>query len=310
MHKAPPFDLFRLQVFLTVVQHKSLTAAGLQLRLPQPIVSRHVAHLENDFGGKLFDRHGRGVKLSELGKLMFPKIENLIRDAHDLADEIDKDAASPSGEVKLGILPSLRELLTVPLFFHMRKAFPRIRLSVNEGSGHLVDQWLANAEIDIGLPYRYGRSADQHVDQLLSVKSYLIGPAGDAITRQPSVDFSALQGLPLILPTSSSNFRLKLDQIARQRQISLDVVLQTESGQVQRDIVAQHGGYTVSTWHAVSDRVQRGELQASEILEPCICRSLSLGFSSTKSASQAARVVALAIKKIVASREVRRTLNN
>jgi LysR family nitrogen assimilation transcriptional regulator len=308
MPTAPTFDLFRLQVFITVVHRKSLTGAGLQLGLPQPVVSRHLARLEADFGGRLFERHGRGVKLSELGLRMFPKIENLLRDAGELAEEIDKGSNYTGGEARIGILPSLRALLTVPLFFQMQQTFPLIRLSLWEGSGHQIDQWLANGEIDIGLPYRYGRYADQQLDPLVSFNSYLVGPAGDALTRNATVSFCQLANLPLILPAAPSDFRLKLDQIAKQKQISLNVIMEAESGTVQRDIVALRGGYTVSTWHAIANYLERGDVQASEIIDPVICRSISLGFPATKSASRAVKAVAATIKEIMDSKSVRNSI--
>lgn len=304
MQAAHMFGLFRLQVFLTVAQHRSLTAAGLQLGLPQPVISRHVARLESDFGGRLFERNGRGMKLSELGERMFPMVQELLRNAQALCAEIDKGTESPVGEVRVGMLPSLRSLLAVPLFFKTKQRLAQVRLSLWEGSGHQIDQWLANGEIDIGLPYRYGRYSDQHIDSLLTFNSYLVGHAGDAVTREPTVPFARLEGLPLILPAAPSDFRLKLDQIARQQRIALTVIMESESGQVQRDIVALRGGYTVSTWHAIASLVEKGVVQASEIIDPMICRSISLGYPATKSASRAVKAVATMIREIMASKAV------
>ncbi|MCL4775005.1 MAG: LysR family transcriptional regulator [Burkholderiaceae bacterium] len=298
MSKTIQWDLERLRVFHTVVQQGSLTRAAVSLGLPQPAISRQIARLEHECGGRLFHRTGRGVTLTQLGENLLPKIMSLLREASELSAQLNEGARLPTGEVRLGALPSLHMVLGVPLFFELRKAFPGIRLHIFEGSGGQIDQWLANGFVDLGLPYRYARTHQADVDPLVEISSYVIGRPGDELTAAPTVRFAALDGQPLVLPGEPSGVRLTLDQMARHAGITLNVVLEADSTQIQKAVPRLGGAYAVLPAHAVTEETQSGTLQLSRIVEPEFNRSIVLGMTAARPPSRATREVARLIREI------------
>jgi DNA-binding transcriptional LysR family regulator len=298
MDKSTQWDLARLRTFVTVVQQGSLTRAATVLGVPQPAISRQVTRLENECGGRLFHRTGRGVSLTELGESVMPRVLSLLQEASKLSAQLREGKRLPAGEVRLGTLPSLYSLLIVPLFFKLREVLPGVRLQVFEGSGGQIDQWLANGFVDIGLPYRYGKTISPDVEPLVHVSSYLMGVPGDDLIAQPTVRFAALDHLPLVLPAAPSSVRLTLDQLARQAGIALDVKLEADSTQIQKLVAKMGGAYAVLPPHSASEEIEAGMLQASRIVEPELNRAIVLGMTSARSPSRATREVAGAIREI------------
>lgn len=298
MGKPIQWDLERLRIFLTVVQQASLTRAAVVLGLPQPAISRQISKLESQCGGRLFHRTGRGVTLTQLGEALLPKIDSVLREANELSAQLDEAASLPSGDVRLGALPSLYMVLVVPLFFELRKAFPAIRLQIFEGSAGQIDQWLANGFVDLGLPYRYGKIERADVDPLVQISSYVMAAPGDELTAEPTVCFAALNRRPLVLPGTPSSVRLTLNQMAKQSGITLNVVIEADSTQIQKAVARLGRAYAVLPAHAATEEVEAGTLQRSRIVEPEFNRTIVLGMTVARPPSRATRQVARTIREI------------
>ncbi|MDO9320891.1 MAG: LysR substrate-binding domain-containing protein [Pseudomonas sp.] len=67
--------LYALRAFEAAARHLSYTRAAQELAITQSAVSRHVRTLENDFGCRLFERAGRGLRLTEPGRLLLPGLQ-------------------------------------------------------------------------------------------------------------------------------------------------------------------------------------------------------------------------------------------
>ena len=296
------WDLARLQLFISVAREGSLTRAAASLGTPQPAISRQIARLEQECGGRLFLRTGRGVALSPLGERVMPRVQAILRHALELSSELDEEVDAPSGEVRIGILPSLHLTVVVPLFQALRRRMPGIRLQVFEGSAGQIDQWLATGFVDIGLPYRYGPTMID-AERLVTVSSWLVGPVGDRITSGKTVKFTQLNGLPLVLPGAPSGVRVLLAQLARKADIKLNVVLEADSTQIQKAIAGSAGAYAVMPMHAFAGELEAGILQAARIVEPRIDRAIAMGLTSARPATPATREVAKSIRRLMQGHE-------
>lgn len=190
------WNLNRLHTFVEVAKSGSLKAAAVKLGIPQPAISRQIARFELECKGRLFDRTGRGMVLTELGSRTLPQVERVLSEAAALTESVTATAGMPFGDVRIGMLPSLYRHVGVPLFFAVREKFPGVRLKFFEGSAGQIDQWLSLGDLDLGLPYRYETNTGPEGDAIISADSCLIGPANDRLTAADTVPFKALHGLP------------------------------------------------------------------------------------------------------------------
>lgn len=304
------WNLARLSVFLTVAKEGSLTRAAAILGQAQSAVSRQISKLESECGGRLFHRTGRGVSLSDLGSRVLPRMEALVREAQELSSATHKFSHSPTGNVRIGALPSLYPLLIIPIFLHLRSTLPGIRLQVFEGSAGQIDQWLSNGYVDIGLPYRYGKHLSSDVEPLARVSSFLLGCSGDTLTSNPTIRFAKLAGVPLVLPVAPSGIRLALDQLSKRAGITLNVVIEADSIQIQKALARLGGIYSVLPAHSASEELDAGTLQASRIVEPEIDRTIVIGITTARPASRATVHVARLIRTLSTSEKAHRFLSS
>jgi LysR family nitrogen assimilation transcriptional regulator len=292
-------DFQKLKLFEQVAEHGSLTKAAVALDSVPSAISRQISALERECGGRLFHRTGRGVALSELGTRILPRVRALLAEANHLSVEIKASAGVPVGEVRFGVLPSLSHPLVNLLHKQIRAQFPGIHIYVFEGSSGQLDEWLANGQVDIAILFRYGKSEIGKEQALAVVDTYLVGPAGDTLTKAATVQFERLDKLPLILPGAPNGLRVTLDQKAKKMGITLNVVLEANSLPIQKDFTEDGTGYTILAGHAVMREVKAGTLQASRIVEPGVERIITLGTTTHRPATLASREVARLVRKNV-----------
>lgn len=292
-------DLHRWRAFVAIAELGSLTRAALFLDSNQSLLSRQVNALERACGSRLFTRTGRGVEPSEVGQRLLPQVRALLDRAMQLEGDIRGEAREPTGLVTLGSLPSISHPLVGRLFTDIRERHPAVQLKVLEGSSGQVEEWLVDARVDLAILYRYGSVQPEHEEALAKVDSCLIGPPGDALTASDEVPFSALDGLPFILPSAPNGLRTTLDALARQEHIALAPVIEADSLPLQKALVVQAHLYTVLPLHAVWQEVADGRLQAARIVQPAIQRTVAMAFAKSKGPARAVTAVAARIVEIV-----------
>lgn len=292
-------ELHKWRAFLAIAELGSLTRAALFLDSNQSLLSRQINALERDCKARLFNRTGRGVTLSDVGLRILPQVKALLGDAEHLEQEIRGEAREPSGPVVLGSLPSIGISIVSPLFTRLRAKYPGVQLRLLEGSSGQVEEWMADERVDIAILYRYGRSLSAQEQSLAIVDSYLIGPPGDKLTATPEVPFSALDGLPMVLPGAPNGLRPALDALGRQEKVTLQPQLEADSLPIMRTMVAHARLYTVLPIHTVWDEVRDKRLQAARLVSPSLQRTVAMALTRAKGPARAVSAVAAEIQAII-----------
>lgn len=284
-------DLQKLEIFVCVSQLGNLSKAAVALATLPSIVSRQIAALERTCEGKLFHRTGRGMTLTELGERVLPRAQATLAEFHNLQAEIKSQQGVISGDVRIGLVPSLAQAVAATLFRTAQQLYPAVKLIIMEGVSAQLDTWRSNDEVDLTILFRAGQSELRSEDSLGSVDTYLVGARGDALTAGAAVRFSELSGLPLVLASAPNGLRADVEKQAQRLGVKLSIVLETNSLAVQTELAARGGAYTIMAGHAASQRMSAG-LQASRIVDPSIVRTIALGVASHRPASDATRHIA------------------
>ena len=291
-------DLSKLEVFVRVATLGSLTRAAVMLDTTSSALSRQMAVLEKECGGRLFHRTGRGVSLTELGKRILPRVQSVLAETQELAREIEGNAGAPSGDVRLGVLAAPAATLVPPLFQQLKAQYPAVRLHVFEGSSGQIDEWIANGHVDIALVARQGDKFPPNEFPLATSHSCLIGPPNDRLTANETIPFDALHALPLVLPGLPNGMRRLVEATMKQKNLALNVVMEADSLMVQVAMVTNRCGYAILPRHSVNDSLLSGLLSASRIENPRITRTVTLTSTTQKPSTLAAREVMRMIRGI------------
>jgi DNA-binding transcriptional LysR family regulator len=143
------YTLRQLEVFLAVARSESVSRAGQELAMSQSAVSGALADLERQFDVQLFDRVGKRLQLSTLGRALRPRAEAL----HEQAGELERAFADRAeiGVVRVGATLTIGNYLTVPLMARFMREHEGARVTLVVANTADIAAKVANFEIDVGL---------------------------------------------------------------------------------------------------------------------------------------------------------------
>ncbi len=143
------YTLRQLEVFLAVARHESVSQAGKDLSMSQSAVSGALSDLETQFGIQLFERRGKRLQLSELGRALRSRAEALQGRALEfeasLANEDD------SGLLRVGATLSIGNYLIPPLMARFMREHAGAKVSLDVVNTAEIAGKVRNFELDVGL---------------------------------------------------------------------------------------------------------------------------------------------------------------
>jgi LysR family nitrogen assimilation transcriptional regulator len=294
-------DFSAWKLFVDAAERGSLSKVAVAYGTSQPHISRQISDLERECGGRLFQRTGRGVVLTELGQRVAPKVRAWLASTEQLANDVRTSAGTPIGTVRIGSLPSTAHPLVTTLYYRLKKRYPLVQLAVREGQGAQLETWLEDGSVDLAILYRSSPSPKNGDTYLVETPTYLVGAEGDERTSGPTVPFAALDNLPLVLFCRPSSWRNRLEQLATEHGIALNVALEADSLSLQTQVVADGNIYALLGPYAVAAASRDCRLQSSKIIDPPVTRHIALAMSRHGELTLACRTVMQVAREIVSS---------
>jgi DNA-binding transcriptional LysR family regulator len=143
------FSLRQLEVFTAVARGESVSRAAESLSMSQSAVSGSLAELERQFEVRLFERVGKRLQLSELGRSLRPRAEALCAQARQLEAELTGETGG--GELRVGATLSIGNYLCAPLMARFMSEHPGSRVRLHVANTVEIARQVKNFEIDVGL---------------------------------------------------------------------------------------------------------------------------------------------------------------
>lgn len=296
-------DLKLLKIFLTVAKSGSFSKAAANLAIAQPILSRQIRALESELGIELFYRNGRGVVLTEAGRLFEGHAQTVVDSLAEARSKLDAMRESPSGEVVIGLPPTVGNVLTAPLVKAFRAEFPQVSLGVVEGFSGFVLEWLASGRLDVAVLYSTSPTTSLATDALDDEQLLLFGHAGDSenLGQGTAITGERIAKLPLILPSRLHGLRILVDNEFLHRDLPVRIDYEIDSLPSILDLVEAGMGYTILPYAPMHKLVAGGRVRYWPFVDPVITRRLVLATSSSRISTTVTRRLASMVRQLVSS---------
>jgi DNA-binding transcriptional LysR family regulator len=177
-------DATRLRVLVAIARHGSVTAAAQALNYAQPSISHHMARLESETGAKLMERSGRGVRLTEAGRLLAERAEEILGRLDAAEAELAAHVGLKQETVRLATFGSALGTLAAAAGAAMRANRAAADISLIQAEPEDALRMLRVGEVDVALVFRYQAEAgdaphdpDVHYHPVLDEPVFLITPA-------------------------------------------------------------------------------------------------------------------------------------
>ncbi len=250
-----------LRYFHAVAREGSIARASRVLHTSPPAISTQLRQLERSLGEKLFTRQGRGLALTEMGRVAQDYAEQIFALGGELLDTVRGRPSTRPARVRVGIADAVPKELTArllgPLF-----AGEQVRLVVHEGPAEGLVADLAMFRLDLVV-------VDEPPPSIARLKVFQ-HPLGDAAigvfaargraARLRRGFPGSLRGQPCVLPIEGSLLRRELDRWSADVGVAVDVVAEVEDSALAKTLA----------------RDGRGLLFAPAVLAPMLRRNFGL----------------------------------
>lgn len=264
---------------MRVARAGSVSRAAQELRLAQPALSRQIKKLEHELGVPLFTRHGRGVRLSAAGSLLLQRAEAINDLVRQTSDEIREDRSPASARITLGVPPAAGRLMIPPFAERFQKEWPQTTLHMREGVASSLQEWLLDKRIDIAVLHNPPHLETLNIIPLLTERMCVVGPPARYLKggrHRASFRIHELGELPLILPNMAHTNRRLVEHAALEHGVRLNIKIEADSVAFAKAMVEKGLGYTILTYAAVQDEVERRKLTVYPIVRPTLVTKVTI----------------------------------
>ncbi len=232
-------NLNHFYYFYMVAEIGSVTAASKVLRISQPALSKQVKHFESSLDTKLFEKHGRGLRLTPTGLSLFGQARSIFEKAEYLSKEFASTPTVVGEQVRIGLGAGIERSFATDLiteFLSLKQEGNRHSyfLSVSSIDYGYLNRYLKEHVIDACITERRLPSADFSMIASVSSPICLALPLRFARrlkntkTKDLGAAVEALK-LPWIVPTANLSFRYEVERILDKHAIDLQPTLESDS---------------------------------------------------------------------------------
>mgnify|MGYP001275929187 FL=1 len=196
-----------------IAQTGSIRQAAEQLYITPSALNRRLIALEQELGVKVFERLGRGVRLSTAGELFIDHIRKHLSETEKLKSQIEDLSGLRRGHVTIACTQAALPFFIPNEIQKYQEKFPHVNFSVLNKDGTEAAIALLNHTADIALVFDQLRQSDFQTAYAIPQSVHAIMAKSHYLASKSQVSISECLNYPLALPTQKYGLRKTLENI-------------------------------------------------------------------------------------------------
>jgi LysR family hydrogen peroxide-inducible transcriptional activator len=236
-----------------------------------------IQKLEDELGVKIFDRTKQPVIPTEIGKSIIAQARVILREANMVKDLIDDQKDSMTGELRIGVIPTLAPYLLPPLFQRIREKYPQLDLVIKETITEEVIHELKNNRLDCGIVVTPLKDSSIKEDVLFYEELFIYVSRKNALFDKKYVLANEIDPNQLWLLEEGHCFRSQVLNLCELRKYS-DLHFKYETGNIEtlKRMVEKSDGITILPELAVMEFSKSQMKFVKKLKEPSPAREVSI----------------------------------
>lgn len=268
-------DLAPLRTLVAIAQYGTLTEAARRLSLSQPAATHQIRLLERQLGTPVFERRGRGLVLTEAGRLVLARARRMLAELEGMASDLQALEGLERGHVRVGGGATAIVHLLPSLIGSFRQSHPGVSFYMREGATSSIAAAVAAGELDLGivtLPCEQpGLDCEPWIDDAIRFMAWPGAPLAEG-----PIQLSALEGQPFIHAAPGSPLRQLVEGALQVAGVTPQVVMELQSIEAIKATVEEGLGYTALGERTATRELAEGRLVALAIQDVALSRQLGL----------------------------------
>ena len=245
----------QLRHFLLVAEHQNFTRAAEEIGMSQPALSRSIARLEEELGQPVFERQSRQVVLTDAGKLLQSRAQQILTVVEDTKAEISDDGQS--GRVRIAAIPTIAPFYLPEILQRFASQFPQAMITVQEDTTDNLLKRCTQGEIDLAILALPISAKYLEVEPLFTEELFLVLAPDHALNDKKQIRISDIESLPFVMLDEAHCLSDNIASFCRQQSFHpVSVERTSQLATVQELVSLDHG---VSMVPAMAVQVDESE---------------------------------------------------
>jgi len=257
-------SLRQLRVFEATARHLSFTKAARELHLTQPAVSMQVKELEQGCQIPLFERAGRGIRLTEAGEELARCAATIAGQVELTREHLDALRGLKAGLLKLGAV-STAKYFAPSLLSAFRRETPGISIRFSVGNRQEMIRQLADSQVDLMIMGRPPRELQTIAEPFARHPLVIVAPPGHPLARRKRIPLRDLAGESFLIREEGSGTRAAMEKLFRDRRFSYQASMEMSSNETIKQAVMAGMGISLLSSHTVGLELKAGKLVVLDV---------------------------------------------
>jgi LysR family hydrogen peroxide-inducible transcriptional activator len=245
----------QLKYLCAVAEHKHFSKAAAACHVTQSTLSVAIQDLESQLGVVVFERNKKTVLITPLGEKLLHQARGILGAVEDFVSLARANEGALSGEIRLGVIPTIGPFILPPILKNLRKSYPRLKLYLKEALSAQLLLQLQQGRLDlIMLAFPYAMP-DMETVNLFRDEFLLCLPPGHKLEKAKQVKQQQLRGESLLLLEEGHCLRDHALEACKLQSADTDLVYQGTSLHTLVQMVANGLGVTLLPEMAVQANV-------------------------------------------------------
>lgn len=254
-------ELYR--VFYTVAKCGSLTKAAEELYISQPAVSQAIKQLENQLGGKLFNRTHKGMELSDTGgKQIFPMVEQALKLLGEAESKYIELKDTATGIVRICASDTVSTHFLLPFVKKYHEKYPSVNLILQNCTSSETIELLKNNKGDVGFVNLPLDDSDINLSStVMQIHDTFVASDKFSELFGDTIDLKRLQDYPLLMLELSTATRQAIVSFAHSQGIHLHPEIELASLELMTELAKNGIGIACIPKEFVRHELEEGSIR-------------------------------------------------
>lgn len=265
-----PGQMTHLKYFHEVARCSSIRVAAARLHVASSAISRRIQKIEAELGAALFERHPRGVRLTEMGRVYARYARDSLMSLRRVRSELDALRGLERGHVRILTIEGMVAEFLSRLITETRQDQPGITFDLTITGADAVIAGIVNGDADIGVAFNSRPDPDVEAVAKWPDPVRAVMAPGHALARREEVDLATVLAHPVAIAHTSFGVRYLLDAACKELGLTLEPALTTNSIEALRAFARRGSGTTLLHGLAIEREIREGSLIAVPVKAPAL----------------------------------------
>lgn len=240
-------SLIQLEYLVALKRYESFSLAAEHCYVTQPTLSMQIKKMEHDLDVILFDRTKKPVKPTDIGLKIIQQAELILAETTKINEIIQQNKNTISGELRIGIIPSLSPYLLPAFIGKFAKKYPALKITVKELLSDQIMKAIDKDQIDVGLLVTPLKRTDFNISPLFYEKIVLYCGKDHDFEQLEAIEIEQMKAKKIWLMSNGNCFRSQVINLCDLKETDEQTTFQYESASIETllKLVDKEGGITL-----------------------------------------------------------------